>query len=104
LDLLNNLKIGNLLNFLIQLLTNIDIKSKDYKIESSLTEKKLMSSYNGMVEYEKYNFMVDQNSTCSKCKKGFFETQVVFIYPKTVIHLECYKSIYREKENFNNNN
>jgi hypothetical protein len=80
-------------DFLIHLFGNLDAKQKSYKIESSLSEANILDVLNTQLEYQKHNFTIDNRVSCIKCNKGFFDPGIVFIYPRTYYHPECYNTI-----------
>jgi hypothetical protein len=94
LEILKDLKLNDsLFNYLIHLFTTIDSSQKTYKIETSLTESKIISQYNIQLEYEKNKVVVDNTTYCFKCKRGFSNSPgLVFIQPKTYFHMDCYNN------------
>ena len=94
LDLFDKINIDNFLPFFIQVYSNLDSAGKAYKIESSLIESKVILTYHNLFEFQNSKFQVDERSNCMHCKKGFFSTtpEIIFLYPKTIYHLECYNN------------
>ena len=78
------------------------MKSKSYKIENSLVDEQLTHYYNTKNHFERKFFLIDDYSTCHYCRKGFFDSELVYIYPKVTYHLECYnnKVLPMEKKDF----
>jgi hypothetical protein len=74
------------------------MKQKTYKIESSLSEAKILDAMNSIHEYNKYKFTIDDRVSCYKCRKGFFNNEIVFIYPRYYYHTECYNTYLFEIE------
>jgi hypothetical protein len=66
--------------------------SKTHKIENSLVDEQLTHFYNTKNRFERKYFLIDDYSTCHHCRKGFFDSELVYIYPKITYHLECYNS------------
>lgn len=88
------MKIDKLIPFCINVLSNIDGNSKNLKIESALIESKIMNAFNNKIEFQKEKVIIDSFTSCSKCKKGFFDcAQIVYLYPHNVYHSECYDNI-----------
>ena len=71
----------------------MDWRSKNLKIETSLVGAKILSSHISYTELQKQNLVVDYSSTCEKCMKGFFDSEIVLVYPKSLFHFECYDKI-----------
>lgn len=76
--------------YLIKVYSNIDGKSKNFKIESSLTSSKYLSSLNELGQLKCVNFRIDNKSNCLICSKGFYSSEVVFVYPGKIYHPECF--------------
>jgi len=85
------------LSFYIKILSNIDSKDKNLKIETSLTHSKYLNTLNEFNELEKTKVIIDDGCSCKLCDKGFFNSNFIFIFPDKLFHTECYHETYFEK-------
>ncbi len=53
-------------------------------------EAKYISTYTDLAELQKNKVIIDNKSSCVVCNKGFFNSQIVFVYPKDVYHFDCF--------------
>jgi len=81
------------LNLFKKVFNKIDHEQNSAKIEISLTENKLLHLFDKTREMEMKCFVVDKNSYCIKCSRGFFDSDFVFIYPDLLYHSECYEAL-----------
>lgn len=93
LDLFDSLNLDGFLEFFKKVFNKIDHQQNSSKIEISLTENKLLYLFEKTREMEMKSFVVDKNSYCRKCNRGFFDSNFVFIYPDQLYHMDCYETM-----------
>lgn len=93
LDIFDELETDGFLDFFKSVFNKIDHQQNSSKIEISLSENMLMNTFNKQRELEIHAFIVDKQSHCKKCSRGFFDSNFILIYPDILYHTECYETM-----------
>jgi len=92
------LSIEEILDYNILLFSQIENQTNTLKIETSLSETKLLKLYEELYDIENQRISPDGISFCGICKKGITELRF-YHFEEVVFHTECYEASLNNKNN-----